>query len=612
MDKSYLYSKIRLNEGAYFFKQGTTKIKRNTICELFANVSDECKTLAKVIRKKENTNMPHYKEALCSLLIVKSTSLPSFLGTENESENIKRQLTETKLGYLLIVEIDKYVVIIKKNVVHVSSFINKLETIDAKALAGSLVTDSTVFQQIKMTNMSVNENGMRNKSYEANNLKNAMPTFASNHNIVTTTRFSTDNDICTLNISTSRMAKFGKDKKNIGELLEWIDEITYSIDTYQEHTTFLSKFAKPISWKLQGEKLTPNSLLIDVFSLQNYINTLDENSIYKKDSSKNPEYEVLPEDTIKEWFEKVRTLPLNYVEEGGNKRWMHQIGIGLSKTRTRLSIVGDDYWNNLYVKNKDKKGYSQLLKILNAKAFFTVSFDSCEYIYTGGRLYMNANIKEDFDAILSIMSPIKGIDSVSSEKGTYDKKEPITITNFSQNCMFHVVENEIYQDADYLVCDDLGNEWADHIAIKDDTISFIHSKCKDKAGLSASAFQEIVGQATKNIGNLDPSDKELDNKKKPWDGKSWGKTSIPIMRKGTAEAFVNAFKELRVKPNRVKEICLAVNFISQSELKEAFKKMKEGQPFRQKNTIIQMVWLLNAFISSCKEADLHCKIYCKD
>lgn len=79
--------------------------------------------------------------------------------------------------------------------------------------------------------------------------------------------------------------------------------------------------------------------------------------------------------------------------------------------------------------------------------------------------------------------------------------------------MFHVVENEIYQDADYLVCDDLGNEWADHIAIKDDTISFIHSKCKDKAGLSASAFQEIVGQATKNIGNLDPSDKELDNKK---------------------------------------------------------------------------------------------------
>ena len=95
------------------------------------------------------------------------------------------------------------------------------------------------------------------------------------------------------------MAKFGKDKKNIGELLEWIDEITYSIDTYQEHTTFLSKFAKPISWKLQGEKLTPNSLLIDVFSLQNYINTLDENSIYKKDSSKNPEYEVLPEDTIK-------------------------------------------------------------------------------------------------------------------------------------------------------------------------------------------------------------------------------------------------------------------------------------------------------------------------
>lgn len=65
-----------------------------------------------------------------------------------------------------------------------------------------------------------------------------------------------------------------------------------------------------------------------------------------------------------------------------------------------------------------------------------------------------------------------------------------------------------------------------------------------------------------------------------------------------------------MSPNFTREVCLAVDFLSKDELVDAFDKLAAGQPFRQKNYAVQLIWLLNAFISTCKDADLHCKIYC--
>ena len=164
----------------------------------------------------------------------------------------------------------------------------------------------------------------------------------------------------------------------------------------------------------------------------------------------------------------------------------------------------------------------------------------------------------------------------------------------------------------FVVCDDMGNEWADHIAINGDTISFIHSKCKGSSSLSASNFQEVIGQAIKNIGHLNPSNDELERKRESWNG-TWQNTQIPNLRSGNeVGAFIDAFKALRVNPNRNKEVCLAIDFLSKGELVNAFEHIKQDVDFRQRNTVIQMVWILNAFISCCKEAGLKSKIYCRE
>lgn len=280
----------------------------------------------------------------------------------------------------------------------------------------------------------------------------------------------------------------------------------------------------------------------------------------------------------------------------------------VAKTSTKISLMAKGGLDKLYVK-LNQGTYVKLTRIVTSNAFFSVSFQDCSYIYTGGRLYQNSSIKEDFDSILQILFPITGIENVTSEKGRGYNNDS---TDFAQDSMFHIVETDVCANAQFVVCDDMGNEWADHIAINGDTISFIHSKCKGSSSLSASNFQEVIGQAIKNIGHLNPSNDELERKRESWNG-TWQNTQIPNLRSGNeVGAFIDAFKALRVNPNRNKEVCLAIDFLLKGELVNAFEHIKQDVDFRQRNTVIQMVWILNAFISCCKEAGLKSKIYCRE
>lgn len=199
IDKYNLYDHILLNEGAYFFKRGNASISKVSIEELFSSVAKEQVVLARKVRVRETV---HEKSVFCSLLVVKMSAIPRFLNEADLPTSTKKAVMETKLGYLLIVEDDDYIVIVKKNVSHLSSFLKTLEVIDGDVLSGILVKDTTEFQKMNLTNMNINDNGVRNKTVEANNLANVMSLFGANQNIATATRFVTDGEICTLNIST--------------------------------------------------------------------------------------------------------------------------------------------------------------------------------------------------------------------------------------------------------------------------------------------------------------------------------------------------------------------------------------------------------------------------
>lgn len=597
-----LYHHLLLNEGAYFFKLGSKAITKTYIKDVFSDVVEggRFNPLTKIIRQPETIEAGDDTcQALCSLLVFRQVSVPSMFDFDEDTcpDNIK----EMKISYLLIVEIRDYVVIVKKNISHLSKFINSLKPISAKVIASVLVEDSTEFQQIKLANMNTSKNAMRTKSYEANNLQISMPMFGTNQNIVTTIRFVNDNDgTCSVNIGTSRIAKFGN-KKGLTLLLEWMNFLVSKLENYVEAENFLTRFAMPFSWKEVGADLQPTSLLINIFDLQNYISDkLDDKSIYRKVDKDS--YIDFTDSFWRIFREGSESLELT---RSTDTQFMYK-SIGVAKLANGLNITAKKPLDSLYYKDNVGR-YLSVKSLINTLHCFIVCFSDFSYVYASGKLYRNSEIEKDFDSILAVLEPVGAISNVASEKGEGYSEQS---TEFTANSLFHVVENELYNTADILLCDDMGNEWADHIAISNDAISFIHSKCKDKVGLSASNFQDVIGQAIKNIGNMNPNMDALRSKIDSMRG-TWKNTGIQKCRRGNVDDIEGKYLNLMSNPNKKREVCLAVNFLSKNRLATAFDNIKNHISFQQKNSVVQLAWILNGFISTCKEADLNCKIYCK-
>lgn len=602
MDRLDLYHHLLLSEGAYYFKIGQKAITKKIIKDVFSDVVEgrRFNILAKIIRQSETIEAGDDTcSALCSLLVFRQASVP--LMFDFDEETCPKEVREMKISYILIVEIRGYVVIVKRNVSHLTKFIDSLESISAKVIASVLVKDSTDFQQIKLANMNASKDAIRTKSYEANNLQISMPMFGTNQNMVTTIRFVNDNDgTCSVNIGTSHIAKFGG-KKGLNLLLQWMNFLVSKLENYVEAENFLTRFAMPYSWKEVGADLLPTSLLINIFDLQNYISeTLDDKSIYRmvdKDSYRDFSdcfWRMLREGS--ESFELTRSTDTQFMYKS----------IGVAKLVNGLNIATKKPLDSLYYKDNVGR-YLSLKSLINTLRCFTVCFSDFSYVYAYGKLCRNSEIEKDFDSISAVLEPIDAIRNVTSEKGEgYGERN----TEFTTNSLFYVVEHELYDTADILLCDDMGNEWADHIAINNDTISFIHSKCKEREALSASYFQDVIGQAIKNIGNMNPNTDTLQSKIDSMRG-TWKNTGIQKCRRGNVDDIAEVYQRLMSNPNKKREVCLAVNFLSKNGLSAAFDKIKNQISFRQKNSVVQLAWLLNGFISTCKEADLHCKIYCR-
>ena len=75
--------------------------------------------------------------------------------------------------------------------------------------------------------------------------------------------------------------------------------------------------------------------------------------------------------------------------------------------------------------------------------------------------------------------------------------------------------------------------------------------------------------------------------------------------------FVTKFKKISANPNAIREVCLAINFISKKELKNALDDLGKQKAVQQVHSVIQMLWILNGFISICKERNVHCRIFCR-
>ncbi|MDF0548011.1 hypothetical protein P0O97_06395 [Klebsiella aerogenes] len=130
--------------------------------------------------------------------------------------------------------------------------------------------------------------------------------------------------------------------------------------------------------------------------------------------------------------------------------------------------------------------------------FYIITFADPCYMYFMCNCFEDSSGISEINSILEMLVSKANMGNVSSEKGLLLRG----IEKFSNDSTFDVVEN-IHSGDDYIFCDDLGNEWAEHITFNkaDSCICFIHSKHGDKS-TSASKLHDVVGQGIKNLGYM--------------------------------------------------------------------------------------------------------------
>lgn len=597
-DKIY-FEGIRLNEGAYFYMHPIEENIKEDIKKCFSIVKDktcEFKKIATVLREEI---FYEEKSAYCSLLLFSSKVVPSFM--KMVKDNYKEK--ECYIGYVLILELENYVIIFSRHANGVDEFKNnnKLTPINGSKLTSAIVKADTLFTQLKLGNMSLNPNALRNRSYEGNDLNQSMPLFGLGQSVVKSTRIQQSNaDTTTINLNTSRVAKIGSEKKGILDLCIWANMVITGIKKPIDlSTTMLNNFSKPIKWQNEKKKLIPIYLLVDIHELLNKIEENKMELVYIRE--KNNEEEI---GDLLNKISKKHSECFELKEKDANTLYyckhLSSLLVKMTKNGIRLDSVGR--LSKLYVRNSDGIKI-KMTTFINSNKFFYVGFEDVQYIYYGTQLHKDSNMKENLDSILSIFVPIQDMTNVKKEK-------EVNNDNFTQDSIFGVIEKYYNEkSASFLICDDMGNEYADHIAICGDTLSFIHSKSVGQTSLSASNFHVVIGQAVKNIGNL--RNLNVAKKVKTWRNKNYGKTKISVCRRGKIDDFEAEYKRISKSPNGIKEVCLAIDFISKNELENAFNNIRKNTGFKQKNSVSQMIWLLSAFISTCKDAGIHCRIFCK-
>jgi len=601
MTKEDQLKNILINENAYFYKNiSNVVIAKWNIIEVFRDASSfkMGNYLLKEVKKSHILNGEQIKYSFC---VFKYQTKPTFIDEEIHN------WFEVKLGYLLIVEIREYIIISRKNSSNIQNFIKQFQVLDYKVLSTLFVNDDTSFEKFSLKNLNVSDNAIREKSIEAIDLKENFSALGASNYMLSSMRVKNNDVKTSLILNSSRINKFGK-KNSIERFCDWSFDLVDEISGHVEHDTFLSVFAEPQDYEILRSTLIPISILFNFGSL---INDFEYGRIDKailrieySDEIKNIEIDIIKYLSAFERLCKIESFNNSYKIQNKTAK-----DLEIRLNDKSITLKSEKLKKVLLI--KDNGIEQSIIDYLNTNSGFIINFENIDLAYSNRKLFKDNKLLGNIDHFIKVFSPYNELQTTNSEKGNFNSIQ----TQFEVNSTFRFVEDTFSQNVDYFICDDLGKEWADHIGVTSNKITFYHSKHKDSKS-SASAFQDIVAQALKNLGNLSPQDFQLESKRAFWSSQYNSGTGIQtninrLRVGGSVNNAIDGIKNAIKNPYFDKEVYLVVDFISKSELKLYLHKLKNSVNFAQKNEALQILWLISSLISGCKELNTNVTICCK-
>lgn len=598
-------SMLALTKNAYFYKSKDQDIDHLEILNCASNNCQEGKDfLVNKVREYIEINGKSY---FYSLRVFLSEKPAYFIDTQDRDV----KFSDIIHAYIILIEIDNFLVILSKSCSNISKIIDKKFELLSKLSNTSLFSENAEYQKLSLRNMTVSGKAIRVRAYEAANLNGSLSLHGAGRSIPSHIKVRQGSSV--ISLSNSGRVNELSQRVKFQDIISWAHN---KIEILQngKNNEFLEYFAKRLDLsEVIESRIKPSSILIEIGKL---FDDFENNSIYFYRSDSKKVY-------ITERLKRKLASRLEEVYELSelNNRLFLIKGVGkkdVLKVNKKTLSIKINILSRLKIEHEGKE--TSIQSYIKKNKLYCVTFTDPKYMYFMDSCFQDRSGISEIDNILEILKPK---DNFLVEDEKEPKDEPLTesSTEFSIKSVFGFVEN-LHKEDDYIFCDDLGTEWADHITISipDKSINFIHSKYTDNITTSASNLHEVVGQAIKNIGNMFFTkslflDKKLNSKfKKKYETSKGISTNISRIRGDNLKAFdSNVFESkldlLLRDPYLSRKCILCCPFLSKAQIEAEFNKIKEGKQVR--GNIIQLLWIISSFAHAVKEMNIIPIIYCK-
>ncbi|MFG0396644.1 hypothetical protein ACF8LH_23040 [Pseudomonas sp. zbq_4] len=594
-----LLEDFEITKSAKFFKLSKNKKPNKGDIERFLRNASENKDgnyLLKTVREEFSSTDGH--SAFLSAVCYKVVDKPSFLTSD--------KLLETKYAYLILVEFDNYMAILKKNSGDLASELKgHIELFSSSEI--SRYSNSSIDEQcerLSVRGMAISKYSILQKSYEAFDLNDSLPTVNSHRQIPNAAKFRNKESSYSIAISTSRITEHSE-KISINNLINWCFTFKDRIEN-NAPSQFLKQFSNSISLKDIPANTHPNGLLLTAHELIEEIRT-EFDVTFNKRPIKNSLLNLL----IRAHAEPVETS----AQHKNSAKLKSRIDLEIIKNKNTFTLKSK-YLSKISLINKFTHTEKTLTNHINDKGLFTLTFNDPRFFYTQKRIYRDNEIINNFERIVDIFEPVESFTKALTEKG--ESCLSSTSTDFPIHSLFYRVQEHFSKgNPKTIICDDLGSkEWADHFVIENSEtprITLVHSKASQKTSHGASAMQEVIGQAIKNIGKTHLGEKELYEKKRLWTSPYKTKhvtTSINRITSKTKDLkqLSRIISKVTSSPKTTKVVAIAVNFMEKSQIDKIYQKAQKSKLASHET---QLIWLLSSFVSSCIESGARPQILCR-
>lgn len=544
-----------------------------------------------------------FGDASYSLLVFRTRQEPGFLTGSS--------LVDTIHGFVLLLEVGQFAALLSKHAGSTNDLLpgeyERLPYGDVVSLFGG---DDAAYQSVALRTLGGGKHGLLGKSFHAADLTGVMPRAGSRRSSPTSIKVKSGDRVARLAPGTGRVSRQGG-REPLANLFLFAAEVSDELGA-RRSSPFLRAFAEPIRVEDLPSDVEPASVLLHWGEVQDAL----EDGDLRVEAGGGEWIAATGDDVAALSNVLTEQLSVSANDDGTYTVVDEQLtNVGrLRRLKTKFSIESSTLRRYALVDSGVDRTLDQLI---SAQELFTVSFTNPEFSYSGSTLLRNRDLPEEITSFLGCFRQLPALSQTTTEKGALTQASTI----FGHTSVFDVIERYVlttFPDA-ALICDDLDAEWADHIVLQNDaarpSIEFVHSKWRALGSMSASAFQDVTGQAIKNIGNLGiDTERFADRCYGKWsrlytDGQGGGTTQIARIRSQHAPSdCAGLHRTIRGSANHSMIMSIAAPYVSRVALAAAADDIASRQ--RVKDNVVQLFWILAGFIDNCRQNNVEPRVYC--